>query len=199
MTLKEIGGLVGGILAASAALFATFQWGVKIGTYDTTKSIDDPSKVERVRLYGYWNDFDQKQNSYTGSDVLDLAIAPSKKTGMIEVVQGKSTGQTISTQGQKVDKEWGMYGFRVGDLFVGSFYTTAPQAQSAGSFSLHRKGSDSYVGFWMGRDNITGRPLLAPYVLLDTQLTVNEAKRKYPELLEPATFRESKTATERPR
>ncbi len=146
----------------------------------------DQSNVRQATFYGYFNDLNEKHASYPCTEVLNLTLTQEKRTPKVEVIKGESAGEVMSERGQKVQKTWGMTGFKVGDRFVISYFaSSSSHDQGSGAIYLRQKGQ-SYVGYWLGRDNITGENIQAPYVLLSEEILLKEAQKKYPELAEPA-------------
>jgi hypothetical protein len=176
--LRLIGGLTAAVIIACGSLNKI----LKAKDYNP----DPVGGGQRETFYGFYNDLNYNK-SFLENETLKLNFRESKETPGIELIEGRVTGQVVDQVGEKVDRTWGMSGYKVGDRLVLSYFTESPDAQGAGVYILRASGT-AYVGYWLGKDAITGQTIQGPYVLMTEPEEAKDVEKEYPELSIPAKF-----------
>lgn len=131
--------------------------------------------------YSYYNDF--SSGSYTATETLSFKSVDLQHG--IKEVTGSSSGDVRDGLSNLIKKRWKEHGFETSDRLVYSYFTETPKGQGAGVFYLRLRGND-WVGYWIGRDQVTGGTILGPCVLSDQYFSPDAVTNRFPELREPA-------------
>ena len=132
-------------------------------------------------FYAYYNDKSDKE--YTIKE--PLYFKTTEQPGGVLELHGESTATVRDGHGATIQKKWVNHGFQTSDRLVYCYFASAPKMQGAGAYYLTRNGND-WIGFWVGKDQITGDTIKAPAVLTNENLTEEQAVAKFAELKTPA-------------
>lgn len=104
----------------------------------------------------------------------------------VDRLSGETHGEVLDGTDHKVPKTWINSGYRIADRLVYSYYSASPLGQGAGVYYFVANGND-WVGYWLGRDAITGQTIRSPSVLTARDISQSDAQREFPALAEKST------------
>jgi len=175
------------IATIAGGAYTIFQWGKDIGTKSAQHVESSDIRTRTKTYYGYFNDLDKDQKTYLATESFQVTLGTTKEEPRIENIIGTIRGDVKNEQGTMVARTWQIRGYLLSDTLVLSYFTSTVADKGAGVYYLKSKGSN-FVGYWIGKDGITGNSIQGPYVLLNDELRPEEVLKKYPELSEGARF-----------
>ncbi len=116
------------------------------------------------------------ERHYFGIDRLALWRDESGRT---DRVRAESTGVVKLFRDVTDQRNWRYEGYRA-DLYLTYSYVSDDRPELGIGTTFFMKKGDSYIGFWIGRDITYNTIIAAPYVLLPTQISEEEAGQKFP-------------------
>ena len=177
--------IISGILATAAALATVFTVAYMLGKADTGLVEEAPGV--RKDYYGTYRDLKSLGKTYTAQERLTLGFSPHPTIKSVETIKGDVQGKGLDEQERLVTRTWEVSGYRSGDYLVMAYFTASEQSGGIGIYFLKKVGY-SYVGYWTGKDAITGEVITGGYVLTKSELSKEDAERRFRVLQKPFQF-----------
>lgn len=134
---------------------------------------------------GTFKDMNGDKSEYFSQEELALAFSDHPIFSGVKLVHGSIEGRVQDETGKLVGRTWEVSGCQVGDTLVVSYFTADKKgASGSGAYYLRRCGG-SFVGYWQGREGITGNHIKCPYVLTESKISMDDARKAYPILEVP--------------
>lgn len=155
-------------------------------------SYPPPAPINGTKeLVGFFGDVSgsmDDNNTYVSKEKVILMSYESTVNSKMDEIVVSCQGKVKNLQGQMIDKTWQMRGFSSSDELALCYATSSSSSNGFGTGVYYlRNDGTGWVGIWRGRDQITGKTIEGPYVLVPSDdetrdLTPEQAEKKYPVL-----------------